>query len=543
MKTREHSHDEVPTGGTCLHQNELLREKVYESVTSVLPITLIVLVLSISIAPLTPGTLTLFLFGAVLLIVGMGFFTLGVDMSMIPMGEGIGVELSRTKKVWLSMVVCFILGVIITVAEPDLQVLAGQVSAIPNLVLILTVAMGVGIFLVIAKLRILFKIPISYILLGFYALIFILTVLAPADFIPVSFDSGGVTTGPVTVPFIMALGIGMASVRSDKNSNSDSFGLTAICSIGPILSVLLLGIFYRPEETSYTSVSLPELTDTKAVAAEFARAFPAYMKEVLIAVLPIMVLFLLFQLIFRRFHARKIVKICAGFLYSYIGLVLFLTGVNVGFMPAGQYIGAAVAGGSKPYLLIPIAMLIGYFIVRAEPAVQVLARQVEDVTSGSIPQKSIYKSLSVGVALSAGISMVRILTGLPILWILIPGYLISLTLTFFVPQLFTGIAFDAGGVASGPMTTTFLLPFAMGAGEAFGNLTSEQEIVRRSQQYAAEIVTKAQAQAKELSRNATVYCEGILKNSEEVLARSVADIKNVRMNLRSAARPNRGQQK
>jgi lysylphosphatidylglycerol synthetase-like protein (DUF2156 family) len=237
MKTREHSHDEVPTGGTCLHQNELLREKVYESVTSVLPITLIVLVLSISIAPLTPGTLTLFLFGAVLLIVGMGFFTLGVDMSMIPMGEGIGVELSRTKKVWLSMVVCFILGVIITVAEPDLQVLAGQVSAIPNLVLILTVAMGVGIFLVIAKLRILFKIPISYILLGFYALIFILTVLAPADFIPVSFDSGGVTTGPVTVPFIMALGIGMASVRSDKNSNSDSFGLTAICSIGPIFHI------------------------------------------------------------------------------------------------------------------------------------------------------------------------------------------------------------------------------------------------------------------------------------------------------------------
>ena len=276
-----------------MHQNELLREKVYESVTSVLPITLIVLVLSISIAPLTPGTLTLFLFGAVLLIVGMGFFTLGVDMSMIPMGEGIGVELSRTKKVWLSMAVCFILGVIITVAEPDLQVLAGQVSAIPNLVLILTVAMGVGIFLVIAKLRILFKIPISYILIGFYALIFIQTVLAPADFIPVSFDSGGVTTGPVTVPFIMALGIGMASVRSDKNSNSDSFGLTAICSIGPILSVLLLGIFYRPEETSYTSVSLPELTDTKAVAAEFARAFPAYMKEVLIAVLPIMVLFLL----------------------------------------------------------------------------------------------------------------------------------------------------------------------------------------------------------------------------------------------------------
>ena len=448
--------------------NKILREKIQEALSSVLPITLIVLVLSMTITPMPVGTLVLFLAGAVLLIVGMAFFSLGTDVSMTPMGEGIGAQLPKTKNLAVVIAITLLIGILITIAEPDLQVLAGQVPSIPNSMLIWTVAVGVGLFFVLALLRTIFKIRLSLLLILFYIAVFIFSAFVPNEFVSVAFDSGGVTTGPITVPFIMALGIGMASVRSDKNSNSDSFGLTAICSIGPILSVLLLGIFYRPEETSYTSVSLPELTDTKAVAAEFARAFPAYMKEVLIAVLPIMVLFLLFQLIFRRFHARKIVKICAGFLYSYIGLVLFLTGVNVGFMPAGQYIGAAVAGGSKPYLLIPIAMLIGYFIVRAEPAVQVLARQVEDVTSGSIPQKSIYKSLSVGVALSAGISMVRILTGLPILWILIPGYLISLTLTFFVPQLFTGIAFDAGGVASGPMTTTFLLPFAMGACEAFG---------------------------------------------------------------------------
>ncbi len=448
--------------------NELLREKVYESITSVLPITIIVFLLTITIAPLTPGTMMLFLFGAVLLIVGMGFFTLGVDMSMIPMGEGIGAELSKAKRIVLPLVICFVLGVVITIAEPDLQVLAEQVPSIPNLVLVWTVAIGVGLFLVVSQVRMLFKIPISFILLFFYAIVFLLTFFTPADFIPVSFDSGGVTTGPVTVPFIMALGIGMASVRSDKNSSSDSFGLTAICSIGPILSVMILGICYSPEDAVYSMVNIEELGSTKVVAMEFARAFPTYMEEVAVALVPIAGLFIVFQCIFRRFHSRQLLRIFSGFLYSYVGLVLFLTGVNVGFMPAGQYIGSSLAGGSQSWVLIPIGMVIGYFIVKAEPAVQVLTRQVQDVTNGSITQKAIGHSLSIGIAFSVGIAMLRILTGLNIMWFLVPGYAISLTMTFFVPQIFTGIAFDSGGVASGPMTTTFLLPLAMGACEAAG---------------------------------------------------------------------------
>ena len=448
--------------------NELLREKVYESITSVLPITIIVFLLTITIAPLTPGTMMLFLFGAVLLIVGMGFFTLGVDMSMIPMGEGIGAELSKAKRIVLPLVICFVLGVVITIAEPDLQVLAEQVPSIPNLVLVWTVAIGVGLFLVVSQVRMLFKIPISFILLFFYAIVFLLTFFTPADFIPVSFDSGGVTTGPVTVPFIMALGIGMASVRSDKNSSSDSFGLTAICSIGPILSVMILGICYSPEDAVYSMVNIEELGSTKEVAMEFARAFPTYMEEVAVALVPIAGLFIVFQCIFRRFHSRQLLRIFSGFLYSYVGLVLFLTGVNVGFMPAGQYIGSSLAGGSQSWVLIPIGMVIGYFIVKAEPAVQVLTRQVQDVTNGSITQKAIGHSLSIGIAFSVGIAMLRILTGLNIMWFLVPGYAISLTMTFFVPQIFTGIAFDSGGVASGPMTTTFLLPLAMGACEAAG---------------------------------------------------------------------------
>lgn len=451
-----------------MRHNELLLEKVYESVAAVLPITAIVLVLSITLAPLTPATLTLFIFGSVLLVLGMGFFTLGAEMSMIPMGEGIGAKMSKARHIVIPLAVCLILGIIITIAEPDLQVLAQQVPAIPNMTLILTVAMGVGIFLVIAEVRMLLKIPLSFLLLFFYALIFILSYFAPNSFVAVSFDSGGVTTGPITVPFIMALGIGMASVRSDKNSSTDSFGLISLCSIGPILSVLILGICYKPADAVYVPVQVGDLLTTRDAAREFAVGLPAYAKEVAVALVPIAVLFFLFQLIFRRFHSRQLIKIISGFVYTYIGLVLFLTGVNVGFMPAGQYIGSVIASGDGKWALIPIGMVIGYFIVKAEPAVQVLTRQVEDVTNGSITKKSISLSLSIGIALSVGLSMLRILTGLNVMWFLVPGYVLALVMTFFVPQIFTGIAFDSGGVASGPMTATFLLPLAMGACEAVG---------------------------------------------------------------------------
>lgn len=451
-----------------MRQNELLMEKVYESVASVLPITVIVLALSISIAPLTPGTWTLFFFGALMLIFGMGFFTLGVEMSMIPMGEGIGVMMSRAKHVGIPLTICFVLGMVVTIAEPDLSVLAQQVPSIPNMVLILTVAVGVGLFLMLAQVRIRLRIPLSYMLVFFYILIFIMVMVIPDNFVAVSFDSGGVTTGPITVPFIMALGIGLASVRSDKNSSTDSFGLTALCSIGPILSVMILGICYKPQDAVYTPASMAELATTRAVAGEFAKAIPAYAKEVLIAMLPILVLFLVFQVISKRFHKHQLIRIVLGLVYTYGGLVMFLTGVNVGFMPAGQYIGQTIGAGNQRFLLIPIGMLIGYFIVKAEPAVRVLTKQVEEITNGSITQHSIEVALSVGIALSVGLAMLRILTGLNIMVFLIPGYLLSLAMTFFVPQIFTGIAFDSGGVSSGPMTTTFLLPLAMGACEAVG---------------------------------------------------------------------------
>ena len=448
--------------------NKQLTEKIQESMASVLPITAIVFLLSISIAPLDPGTLVLFLFGAILLVGGMGLFTLGVDMSMIPMGEGVGVVLSKHRLLILPVFAYFLLGVLTTMAEPDLQVLAKQVSAIPGTVLILTVAVGVGLFLAAATLRIRWGFPLRRLLLFFYGLVFLLAFLAPENFIPVSFDSGGVTTGPITVPFIMSLGLGIASTRSDKNSASDSFGLISLCSIGPILCVLLLGIIYRPEPASASINTVPTISTTAQAAQYFFHSFPEYLEEVAMALFPIAGLFLVFQTTTRRFKRGMLLRIGLGLLYTYAGLVLFLCGVNVGFMPAGQLIGATIAGGAEKWLLIPIGMLIGYYIVKAEPAVAVLAKQVEEVSNGSISHRAMGLALSIGVCVSVGLAMVRVLTGLNIFWLLIPGYAISLGLTFLVPSIFTGIAFDSGGGASGPMTATFLLPFAQGACHALG---------------------------------------------------------------------------
>ncbi len=444
-----------------------LKEKILESLQSVLPISMIVLLLSITIAPVSSGVLVLFLFGTFLLVFGMGLFTLGAGMSMQPLGEGIGVAMSKSRRLLIPMICCFILGVLITIAEPDLTVLAEQIPSIPNLVLILSVAFGVGAFLVISLLRTSFGIPLSRLLLIFYIAAFILAIFAPNDFIPAAFDSGGVTTGPITVPFIMALGIGMASIRSDKHSATDSFGLVALCSIGPILSVLVLSIIYEPtSETTETVIA--EILTTQDAIRQFVAELPKYAEEVLIAFFPIVGVFLVFQLISRRYKKTQLLRMASGFLYTYIGLVLFLAGANVGFMPAGSLIGETIALSPYRILLLPVGMIMGYFIVAAEPAVAVLKKQVEDISNGRISQKSIGMGLSVGVAVSVGIAMLRILTGISILWFLIPGYAISLIISFYVPPIYTGAAFDSGGVASGPMTTTFLLPFAVGACEAMG---------------------------------------------------------------------------
>ncbi len=448
--------------------NEKLKEKIKESLSSVLPITIIVLLLSITLVPMDIGTLALFLTGAVLLIIGMGFFQLGAEMSMTPLGQGVGSRIIKSNRILIIILVAFVMGVIITVAEPDLQVLANQVASIPNAVLIWTVAVGVGLFLVVAVLRILFHVNLSKMLFVFYVLLFGLSFFSPDSFTSVAFDSGGVTTGPMTVPFIMALGVGLSAARSDRDGASDSFGLVALCSIGPIMMVLLLGIFYNPSEATYAATELTNISTTRDVAMHFVTAFPKYSIEVLVSMLPVIGVFVIFQLITRNYHKRQVLKMLVGLVYTTVGLILFLTGVNVGFAPVGNLLGSGLADTVFKWALIPIGMIIGYYIVKAEPAVQVLNKQVEDLTGGTISHKMMNLALSAGVACAVALAMVRVLTGIHIYWILVPGYAIALILSRFVPSVFVGIAFDSGGVASGPMTSTFLLPLAMGACSAVG---------------------------------------------------------------------------
>lgn len=448
--------------------NVKLKEKIRESLSAVLPITGIVLVLSIFVIPMELGSVVMFLTGALMLIVGMGFFQLGAEMAMTPLGEGVGVQISKMKKLLTVLLTGFLMGVIITVSEPDLQVLAGQVPSVPNMVLIMTVAVGVGLFLALAIVRIRYKISLSMLLIVCYLALILVSAFVPKEFLAVAFDSGGVTTGPMTVPFIMAMGVGLASVRSDKNAANDSFGLVALSSVGPILAVLILGCFFKPTEAAYTLTDVATVVTTQDVARVFAQGLPLYAREVLLSLVPILWVFLIFQWLTHRYHGLQIKRIIVGFGYTYIGLVLFLCGANVGFAPVGAYLGKKLAGLSLRWILVPIGALIGYYIVKAEPAIQVLNHQVEAVTNGAISVKMMNRCMQIGVAASVGLAMLRVLTGISIQWFVIPGYIIALVLSRLVPDIFIGIAFDSGGVASGPMTSTFLLPLSIGVCEALG---------------------------------------------------------------------------
>ena len=458
-----------------------LREKLLEALQAVLPIVAIVLVLCFTIAPVSPSILLCFLLGAVLIVVGIMFFTLGAEMSMTPMGERVGAVLTRSRKLPVILGVGFLLGFLITISEPDLQVLANQVPSIPNQTLIFSVAAGVGLFLTVAFLRMLLGVALPPLLVAFYGLVFVLAAFVPREFLAVAFDSGGVTTGPMTVPFIMALGVGVSAIRGDRHAADDSFGLVALCSVGPILAVLILGIAFRASDSTYIPPVLilgiafrasdstyippvlPEVSDSVELWQLFHEGLPEYIKEIASSLLPIVVMFGVFQAVALRLDKRTLGRIAVGLAYTYVGLVLFLTGANVGFMPAGNYLGQVLTGQSYRWVIIPIGMLIGYFIVKAEPAVYVLNKQVEEVTDGAISAQAMGMALSAGVSISVGLAMVRVLTGISILWFLIPGYAVAIGISFVVPKLFTAIAFDAGGVASGPMTATFLLPLAQGA--------------------------------------------------------------------------------
>ena len=448
-------------------QKSIIGDKVQESINSVLPILAIVCLLCLFVTPLPTGHLLSFLVGSLLIVAGMGLFTVGADSSMSPIGGRIGSTLTKSRKLPLILIVSFLLGVAVTVSEPDLQVLATSVPHINTIVLMIVVGVGVGLFLALAMLRILTGVKLRYLLMAFYGVIFLLCMFVDKSFLSVAFDSGGVTTGPMTVPFILAMGVGVSHIRSDSNAESDSFGLVSLCSVGPILSVLILSLFYGKGESTPVAATAVQETTTE-LGYSYLRALPDYLKETALALLPILVIFLIFQIFSFHMQRRSFWKILMGVGFTYTGLVLFLTGVNVGFAPLGSVLGAALTQGPMRFFLIPLSMILGWFIISAEPAVQVLQKQIEQVSSGAISARSIKLGLSVAIALAMGVSMLRVLTGLSLLYFLIPGYFLSLLLSFVVPDIYTAIAFDSGGVASGPMTAAFMLQFMIGASSALG---------------------------------------------------------------------------
>jgi len=441
-----------------------LRAKILEALVSTLPITAIVYALALTpLVDLNRWELLTFTVGAVLLVLGIGLFNLGADLAMTPMGAHVGSGLSRQKKLGLLLGVCFVLGMLITIAEPDLQVLANQVSAVMNgTLLIYAVGFGVGAFLIVAILKIIFRRSLSQILMLFYMLMFALALLLTVNgneaLLPMAFDSGGVTTGPITVPFIMALGVGISAVLGDRKSKDNSFGLVALCSVGPILAVLMLGIF----STNDLNYTIPDYSVSADVAGTFYHAALHTCKEVAVALGLIVVFFLICQVLFLKLSFRHLKKIALGVIFTYIGLVMFLPGVNVGFMPVGYKLGYELAQFNSG-LLVAFGLLAGILVVLAEPAIHVLNSQVEDVTGGLVTKKSMMVGLCIGVGGALTLSMIRIIFDFSIIYYVIPGYFISLALSLFVPPVYTGIAFDSGGVASGPMTSGFILPFAVGA--------------------------------------------------------------------------------
>jgi len=442
-----------------------LKEKIVEALISALPITAIVYLvalLPVFSFQLSAAELITFSVGALMLVFGIGLFNLGADLAMTPMGSHVGSGLSKQKKLGLLLGICFVLGMLITIAEPDLQVLAGQVSAVMNgTLLVYTVGLGVGAFLVVSILKIVFRKSLGTILMLFYMLLFAMALLLVVNgneaLLPMAFDSGGVTTGPITVPFIMALGVGISHVLGDHRSKDNSFGLVALCSVGPILAVLVLGIFSRNALT----YAVPDYTVSEDIVGAFLHTAGHTCREVAVALGMIVAFFVVCQVFFLKLSRRHLQRIAVGVVFTYIGLVIFLTGVNVGFMPVGYKLGNELSQMGEG-LLVAFGVVAGVLCVLAEPAIHVLNGQVEDVTGGLVSRKSMMLGLCIGVGGAIGLSMLRIIYDFSLVYYIIPGYFISLALSQFVPPVYTAIAFDSGGVASGPMTSGFILPLAVG---------------------------------------------------------------------------------
>ena len=445
-------------------------EKLKESAVSVIPVMAIVVLLNFTIAPLPQGQLAQFILGGILLILGLSVFLIGADLGMVPFGQRVGAALTHKRNLPLILIASFVIGFAITIAEPDVQVLANQVASVaPGLdksLLLVMIAVGVGVFLVVAMVRVVLQLSLPMLLAIFYGLVFFACAFSDTAFVCIAFDSGGATTGPITVPFIMAMGIGVASSVKKTDGSDNSFGFVGLASIGPIAAVAIMGLF-NPLDKNLTAADSNEKAST-ALLDPFLHEIPHVVRDITMALLPLAVIFFVFQVTLLRLPGQQVRRMIMGFVYAWIGLVIFMTGVNGGFTPIGRSLGMELGLLADGWALIPVGLILGAVVVCAEPAVWVLTEQVEEVSGGSIRRSVMLGALSFSIAVAVVLGMLRVITGISIWYIILPGYILALAMTRVCPPLFTAIAFDSGGVASGPMSTTFVLALTLGAAVSTG---------------------------------------------------------------------------
>lgn len=432
-------------------------ENLVDSFKSVMPVAVIIVILSFMLN-IPNDVIYSFLISSVFLILGITFFTTGAVISIVEIGKSMGNFLVKKGKLLLTLVVTLIMGIVITMSEPDLMVLASELPSIPNKLMIALVSLGIGIFLMLAVFRIIKRKSYRKMIQISLVIIMFLLYFTNSDFVSISFDAAGVTTGPLTVPVIIAFGYGIAKMRSDKDSTSDIFGLGGLASFGPVIVLLILGLFYKTDRFFDTSSFISNLSPMAKIISNVV----AGLKEVIVSLIPIVLLFVISIIFGNKVGKEKIIKIILGLIMTVFGLTLFLTGVKSGFLEIGYLLGTIIMGSAYKDLLIPLGMVLGYIIITAEPAIKILTKEISDLTEGSISRNMINLCLSIGVSLAVGLSLSRIIFDIPMIYIIVPGYFIAAFLMIFTPKMFINIAYDSGGAACGALTTSFLLPLCIG---------------------------------------------------------------------------------
>lgn len=450
----------------------IFTQKLKEVFLSICPVFIVVILTHVFIYPLTTHLFVRFVISSILLIFGLTLFLIGVDLGISPMGQLLGPLISKSNKHRFIIIFGFFIGFLISFAEPALLIMSQQVEQLSggvlnSTLLLVVVSIGIGTMVVVGLFRLLYNLPLYIILIISYGIIFLLSLNTSFELLAIAFDSSGVTTGILAVPFLLSLSLGITTLKKDsKSSEKDSFGLISIASAGAIIMVLLLNRAYQPNLTSATINYLNY--DSVSILNTFLLQISSSIHETLLSMSPLILMGIVVSLFNRnKISKRSLIRMAMGFIYSVLGLFLFLVSINSSYIEVGNKIGNNLINELSFIPLVLFGFVIGVVTILAEPAVYVLTTQIETVTSGYIKRRSVIIALTIGVGSAIAISVLRVLIPQVQLWhFLLPGYGLALGLMFVTPKLFVGIAFDAGGVATGPMISTFILSFIHGLADA-----------------------------------------------------------------------------